>query len=145
MCFSWCDSKEKTTLSEASFASIEKASEVRRKHNPCNGEFDEVTRNILEAFSVQHHGYHHKCYQKRKVYKTEAGPLWAKHSQMYLDSTILLPSNKCMFCEKGCKTVKRKEERLLLCETETADETIKPLQLQGVTMTCKPKLMMWTW
>ncbi|KAK3794870.1 hypothetical protein RRG08_001021 [Elysia crispata] len=92
-----------------------------------------ICEQIPEAPNDFCHGYHRPCYQtftslrqteKRKANEQEEHSPRKKRTLNSQGTTLLLPSDQCLFCKKKNKYVKRKQDYLVKCVTETAKMSI---------------------
>ena len=129
-----------TFLSEKSFQTIQEGARIRQcQENPGDRE-DEICSNLLSEFHALRYGYHRQYYQRftnvlrllkrKKRVSSEhlTGPKVAKRrrtEETLSTPSPLLPSDRCLFCDKKRLTKNREEEKLVKCVTKTSEESIK--------------------
>ncbi|GFR67508.1 hypothetical protein ElyMa_001999400 [Elysia marginata] len=91
-----------------------------------------ICEQILETLNKFSHGYHRPCYQtytnlrqqkKRKADETDDHSSRKRRTSDF-HGTALLPNDQCLFCQRKNKYVKRKQDVLVKCITETAKNSI---------------------
>ena len=99
----------------------------------------EICPNLPSEFHALRYGYHRQCSQrftnvsrllKRKKVSSEhlPGPKVAKRcrtEETLSTPSPLLPSDRCLFCDKNRLTKNREEEKLVKCVTKTSEGSIK--------------------
>ena len=126
-------------LTEHSFSKIKEVADIRKSSRNQDDNFKEIIFQLPECFNPTIHGSHRWCYKnftnvsclKRKNSDTcidnEGGSSKRRRRSNESPSTsaILLPSNKCLFCNKQDLKVKGERQVLVNCVTKTADASIK--------------------
>ena len=123
------------TLTDVSFAKIKQSVKLRKASNDVNVRMDEICGQVPETLNVNIHGIHRKCYQKltnitniksrKRQHPDEdnAVPSTSKRKRAS-SSSILFPSDQCLFCGKNRIQGKHVSEYPTKCVTETAAESI---------------------
>jgi hypothetical protein len=127
-------------LTESTWTRIKDVARQRQACEDTNLRLDQICKQIPVAFNDRLHGFHRCCYQtftntkylrKRQTsgdVTNDMQPSTSKRSRSET-STVLLPSDKCLFCGQQQRWVsgkgKGKREQLTKCVTETAEASIK--------------------
>lgn len=119
---------------------IKDACNIRKKHGLEFDTYGHIIKDMPHEYLNHVHGYHRLCYQKftnvSKLLKREATTDTdglshhpSKGRRVPAESSVLFPSNKCLFCNKLRKKGKGKEEPLTKCLTSSASNQIKEIAL----------------
>ena len=115
---------------EVSFKKISESAEIRQSKGNVNEKLYEICNNIPKEFQKDLHSIHKNFTNttsilKRKNDSDEAGPSNSKRRKSSEIKSPLLPKDECLFCESNHKITHRREEKLLKCVTENADQSIR--------------------
>ena len=127
--------REVRQLSAVSFQKIKDSVKIRRAQSNEKECLESICSQVPEEHYAHIHGSHRWCYKnftntarllKRKVTDDGEQPSTAKRRRSSeLGSTVLLPSDKCLFCERNRIKKGGKFEYLVKCITKTAEDSIK--------------------
>ena len=122
--------REVRPLTEVSFKKIKESAEIRQS----KGNVNEICDNIPKEFQKDVHGIHRWCYKtftnnasifRHKNDSDEAGASNSKRQKSSENQSLLLPKDECLFCESSLKRTHGREEKLIKCVTQNADQSIR--------------------
>ena len=138
-------------LTEHSFSKIKEVADIRKSSGNQDDNFKEIIFQLPECFNPTIHGSHRWCYKNF----TNVSRLKRKNSDTCIDneggsskrrrrsnespstSAILLPSNKCLFCNKQDLKVKGERQVLVKCVTKTASIKLAAEQEKDEALLCQ--------
>ena len=129
-------------MNAQTFAIIKESAAVRLKCTNQDHRLESISNNIPCDFNSEIHGSHTRCYrlytnvsklrkresQPDQDFEALSSPSTSKRRRSATDpssSTILFPSNQCLFCDKDTITVKRVKQSLVKCVNKCAEESIR--------------------
>ena len=129
LCIIHYDSNKSETdirpFTDCSFSKIKEVAEFRQRSEDENSRLDRICQNLPKEFDTLAHGYHRKCYQyftniaclKRSVsteseHENNTSKRSKRLSGNKATSSVLFPSDKCIFCNKEFVKIKGEKQSL---------------------------------
>ena len=128
-----------TPLTAQSFDTIRRSASIRQSAATEAHRLESICAKIPMNFDSAIHGYHRWCYcsftnvgKMSKMSETSLGVSNLENTQCRqslrcstVSQNVLFPQNECLFCGKGRKKSRSREEVLSKCVCKTAEQNIK--------------------